>query len=184
MAKPLPRSLNLLQPSEKPTSTWDRIYVWVFTVGRYLIIVVELIVLVAFVARFALDRRNNDLTDEITVKMEMLDAQKETEQELRRVQSTLDNLSRMLDEQEKLSPQLETVLKEIPSSLTIETFALSQRAINLSGIAPTYEDLKEFEETLRKNEDYENVNLTLTKGGNETADVNFEISVYFPEDAA
>ena len=37
MAKPLPRSLDLLQPTEQPTSTWNRIYEWVFNVADIVI---------------------------------------------------------------------------------------------------------------------------------------------------
>ena len=182
MAKPLPRSLDLLQPTEQPTSTWNRIYEWVFNVGRYVIIAVELIVLIAFVMRFVLDRRNNDLNEEITVKMNMLDAQKETEQKLRRVQKTLDNFSVLIDDQSVLSGKYQQIMSEIPSEITWKNFGLTQERISFEGRAQSYEEMEEFERTLRENPDYSKVDLELSKSGSADAEVNYTVTVYLAEE--
>jgi Tfp pilus assembly protein PilN len=179
MAKPLPRSLDLLQPSEKPMSSWDRIYYWVFNVGRYIIIAVELVVLVLFVMRFALDRKNRDLDDEITVKMNMLDSQRETEQKLRRVQQTLDNFSEILDDQDLLSGRYQKIMSEIPSSVTWEDLGITQDRMTFDGTSPSYEDMEGFERILRENTDYSRVDLELSKSGDALSSVRYDITLYF-----
>jgi hypothetical protein len=182
MAKPLPRSLDLLQPTEKPTSTWNRIYEWVFNVGRYVIIAVELIVLIAFVMRFALDRRSIDLNDEIEVKMNMLDSQRETEQKVRRVQQTLNNFSELIDDQILLSGKYQQIMSEIPNDITWDNFGLTDERIAFEGRAPSYEDMEAFERTLRENPDYDNVDLEISKSGSAESEVDYKLAVYFAQD--
>ncbi|MDD3661733.1 MAG: hypothetical protein PHG63_01585 [Candidatus Dojkabacteria bacterium] len=177
MASQLPKSLNLLQPTETPVSSWDRIYLWVFSIGRYLIIAVELIVLIAFAARFSLDRRNNDLKESIAVKVELLKEQKDTEAELRRVQSTLSNFSYMLDQQEKLSSDLSEILDDIPSEIDVSIFSISQLSISFSGTAPSYEIMAELEKDLRENPAYSNVKVELTKPGGVESSVEYVIQI-------
>lgn len=179
MAKSLPRTLNLLQPSEEPVSAWDKIYFWVSTVGRYVIIVVELVVLIMFASRFMLDRQNNDLIEEIDVKVKMLEAQKETETHLRSVQATLVNLTTLIEDQETLSPQLENLLDQIPSGIEVDDFSISQNSIGLNGRSPDYETVKELEVSLREDPSYDHVSVSLKKSSSEHSEVSFEIQISF-----
>ena len=183
MAKTLPRTLNLLQPAETPVSSWDKIYHWVFTVGRYVIIGVELVVLAMFASRFVLDRQNNDLIQEIDVKVQMLEAQKDTERHLRGVQATLKNLDQMVDDQEVLSPAFENLLDQIPSGISIDSFSISQSSASLSGRAPSYEVLKELEVSLREDPAYAKVTVDVTKSGSYESEVRYQITIYFEEEA-
>jgi len=180
MALELPKNLNLLQPAENPVSTWDRIYIWVFTVGRYVIIVVEMIVLLAFASRFTLDRKNNDLTDSIDVKVQMLKSQSETETTLRRVQSTLDNFSDMLDNQEVMSQKLQAVLEQIPPSIDVDTFSMNESAISMSCRAPNYEIIHDLERSLREDPEYAEIDIWLNKSGSEASEVDFTIRIDLP----
>jgi len=179
MAKPLPRSLDLLQPSEKPMSSWDRIYYWVFNVGRYIIIAIELIVLILFAMRFSLDRKNADLDDELAVKMNMLDSQRETEQKVRRVQTTLVNFSEMLEDQQVLSGRYQQIMSDIPSSIPWEDFGLTRERVSFEGTAPSYQDLESFERILRENPDYSRLDIELNKSGAAASSVRYELTVYF-----
>lgn len=182
MAKPLPRSLDLLQPSEKPMSSWDRIYYWVFNVGRYIIIVVELVVLVLFAMRFSLDRKNADLDDELAVKMSMLDSQRNTEQKVRRVQTTLVNLSEMIENQLVLSGKYQQILSDIPSSLHWENFGLTHDRVFFEGTASSYQELESLEKVLRENPDYSRLDIELNKSGTAASSVRYEITVYFNQE--
>lgn len=182
MAKPLPRSLDLLQPSEKPMSTWDRIYYWVFNVGRYIIIAVELVVLILFAMRFSLDRKNADLDDELAVKMNMLDSQRETEQKVRRVQTTLDNFSEMIENQLVLSGKYQQIMSDIPASVPWEDFGLTHDRASFEGTASSYQELESFERVLRENPYYSRLDIELNKSGTAASSVRYEITVYFDQE--
>lgn len=166
MPKPQPpRTLNLLQESEKPVGTWDKIYKWVFNVGRYVIIVIEVVVLVGFVARFSLDRKNNDLKDKIEVKVSMLKAERDVEAELRNVQTTLTNFSQLIDSQEVLSTSINRILALIPSEMNLQSISINKTAISIQCTAPTYEIAERLEQDLRTEDGYGNVTVSVEKGG-------------------
>ena len=182
MAKELPKALNLLDPAEKPTSAWDKIYVWVFSIGRYIIIGVEMIVLLAFASRFVLDRRNNDLKESLDVKVRILQDQKEIESELRRVQSILNNFSDMIDCQKLISPKLTDILDDIPDEFEIDSISVTQSSVNFSGLAPSYEVIKTLEEDLREDPDYGEVSVEISKGDVDSDDEG-TFRIYFVQNS-
>lgn len=181
MAQELPKALNLLDPAEKPTSAWDKIYLWVFSIGRYVIIGVELVVLLAFAGRFVLDRRNNDLKESIDVKVRILQEQKEIESELRRIQAILNNFSDIIECQEIISPKLTDILDDIPDEFELDSISISQASVNFSGIAPSYEVIKTLEDDLKEDPDYGDVSVEISKGDVES-DVEGSFRVQFTQD--
>jgi len=62
---------------------------WATTYGRYIMITTEIIVLLAFISRFSLDRKNTDLTEEINQKQAILEANTEFEQTIRSLQDRI-----------------------------------------------------------------------------------------------
>jgi len=179
MAKELPKALNLLEPTVEPISTWDRIYEWVFSAGRYIIVIVEIVVLGAFVSRFIFDRQNNDLKVSIESKVEMIKAQSETEKEIRGVQSVLGNISAMIEDQTEMSSNVEDVLEKIPSEVTLLDLSVNPDTVRLLCSAPTYAVVEEMEDNFRQDSKYENVQVSLSKSGSETSTVEFSITVNF-----
>jgi hypothetical protein len=171
-----PRTLNLLRESEKPLGAWDKIYIWVFSVGRYIIILVEIVVLVGFVARFSLDRHNNDLKESIDVKVDMLNAQRDVESELRRVQSTLATFSKLIDYQETMSTRMNKILDLIPQEMDLRSFTINQNRISLQLESPSYEVAQVFEGRLRSDEDYGEVKVSVESEGGGSA-VLFTVTI-------
>ena len=55
------KSINFLDPVTTSEDVLGNAYVWLFNIGKYLLLVVEMIVLGVFFARFTLDKKNNDL---------------------------------------------------------------------------------------------------------------------------
>jgi len=72
MKKKLPNSINLIETINPPGDTFTIFYEWTFTIGRYLLIFVQIIVIVVFIIRLTVDRINNDLTHEINNQVELL----------------------------------------------------------------------------------------------------------------
>jgi len=52
MPKKISDSINLLQPLEAPEDAFAKIYDWILSVGRYLLVIVEIGVLAVFFSRF------------------------------------------------------------------------------------------------------------------------------------
>lgn len=182
MAKELPKALNLLEPTVEPTSTWDRIYEWVFTVGRYIIVSVELVVLIAFVSRFILDQQNNDLKASIESKIGMIQAQSEIEEEIRGVQSVLGNISAMVKNQTEMSSNVEDVLEKIPDGVTLLDFIIDPETVKAVCSAPDYATVEEMEKSFRNDSKYGDVKVSLSKSGSAASEVEFSIIITFAEE--
>lgn len=179
----MPRNLNLLQQMEKPQGAWDKVYSWVFTVGRYVIIGVEVIVLLGFVVRFSLDRKNNDLKDKIETKVNMLKAQSESEAELRQVQGVLTNFSSIIKNQQPISSRLTKILGLIPSEMKLKSISITQSRISLELSAPSYSIAEGFEQSLRTDSDYSSVQVSLKSSGG-ASNVEFDVVIVFADKSA
>ncbi|MEI7603479.1 MAG: hypothetical protein WCJ19_00495 [bacterium] len=59
------KTFNLFYTYNAEEPFVDKLYKWIVSVGRYIVIGVEMVVLSAFVARFFLDQNLNDLTEKI-----------------------------------------------------------------------------------------------------------------------
>jgi len=71
-------SINLIGEEEMEHTPVGRIVTWAITYGRYIMIGTEIVVLLAFISRFSLDRKLTDLKDEISQKQELIEANTET----------------------------------------------------------------------------------------------------------
>lgn len=67
------KSINFLDPINKESDMLSGAFVWIGTIGKNLLIVVEIIVLGAFGARFFMDEKSNDLTEEINAQINVLE---------------------------------------------------------------------------------------------------------------
>ena len=57
--------VNLLEKDDFSESPIGRIVTWAITYGRYIMILTEIVVLLAFISRFSLDRKLTDLNEAI-----------------------------------------------------------------------------------------------------------------------
>ncbi len=165
--KKLPKNINLLQPSFSPQTTWDKIYDWVFLAGRYVIVIVELVVLIALGSRFYYDRKNNDLSESIRAKTLMLDSMQETEGEIRGAQETLANIAVMLATQEKESIVLSDIEANIPSSIVIQGLSLNEDSLSITGMAYGYTYIEKLESNFESDANWAEVEVTLVSSGSE-----------------
>ncbi|MBN1618114.1 hypothetical protein JW887_02105 [Candidatus Dojkabacteria bacterium] len=175
MTKTLPKTINLLEPTFEPKNTWDKIYDWVFAVGRYIIVGVELVVILAFFSRFYLDVKNNDLKDSMEAKVLALDEQASNERKLRRIENSLVNLSLILENQELKSSDIEDALDKIPSGVTLDSFTISEDSLLMACHASSYDPIKKLENNLRLDPVYSNVDVSLAKEGGEGAEIKFNV---------
>jgi len=68
----------------------DKLYKWVISVGRYIVIGVEMVVLAAFIGRFFLDQSVNDLSDKISTNNTLLISNKNKEDKYNKIQNKID----------------------------------------------------------------------------------------------
>src|SRR3972149_3920451 len=82
-------SIDLLGGEDLDTTPSGRISTGAVTYGRYIMIGTEIVVLLAFISRFSLDRKLTDLNEEIAQKQAIIEANADFEAEIRELQDRI-----------------------------------------------------------------------------------------------
>ncbi len=138
------RPINLLPPSDFELSFWGKFLKWAVTAGRYIIIVTEMVVIVAFLSRFKLDKEISDLNSEIEGKKNVLEAYWQKEQEFLAAQKKLDVVSGLLSLEIPVGKTINELAEAIPSEIKMNNIdfqpgiiTMNATAISESGIGKT-----------------------------------------------
>lgn len=127
-------SINLLPRKEK--SLADRFFSWILTYGRFIIIGTELIVLLAFLSRFKLDRDLIDLHDKIKREEAVVKSLSNVEVQSRNLQRRLSFISSLDKQIKNSSNTLNNIPSLVPENVFLDELALSETDLKM--IANTY----------------------------------------------
>ncbi len=179
MSKASRKTINLLEPLGQPSDAWTAIYNWVLRIGRYLLVSVEVIVLAVFFARFILDRRNNDLTEEINDKVDLLSDQTLREEEIkyRNLQVLFGDVDKIRKAQTISSSEVAAVISGIPNAIRLDNFTYNKGRITLTLKSSNFNTVRDYEFSLRQNPRYSDVNFTVSKSGSSGSEI--EVSTSF-----
>ncbi|MEK7591973.1 MAG: PilN domain-containing protein [Patescibacteria group bacterium] len=129
-------NINLLKNSSDQ-SPLDRITDWALTYGRYIMIGTEIVVLLAFISRFSLDRKLTDLKEEIGQKQQILLANTSLENEIKNTQNQLSKAKNILTEQEKPIEILTSLYSLLPPDVFLLSVELNHEKLTLRANAGT-----------------------------------------------
>ncbi|MCX8009076.1 MAG: PilN domain-containing protein, partial [Patescibacteria group bacterium] len=155
-------NINLLghQEDNAPIS---RIINWAITYGRYIMITTEIVVLLAFISRFSLDRKLTDLREEINQKKIILESNQKFEEEFKSIQKKLDTTKSILERISKPYEPLFTIQKILPQDVYLTEFSISEKKIILSGVAGTIKSFSDFSSLLSSSKEFKHIEVTNIK---------------------
>lgn len=175
------KELSLLPDAENPNSVSAKALKWLTTFGRWVIVLTELLVIVAFISRFWLDRKNSDLSEIIRQRQAILASTKDFEDEFNSFQKRLSYIRNFYENQPEYDKKIEYLVKSTPTDLTYNDISIkqdkknSQITINASLIAFNEKSIIDFINNLKLNPNIETVNIgNIEKKSNEN---NYSISV-------
>jgi hypothetical protein len=170
-----PKSINFLDAIYSSTDIWSNAYVWLVNIGKYLLIGVQIIVLGVFFSRFILDRKNNDLTDEINNKVVLL-----SNESWKRNAILYDNYQTLLVEartvregQKISSVEISELVSGVPRTLSLENLSYNEGKISLHVTSSNLSTVNNYESALKNNPNYHDVRFSITK---EDADISVRIT--------
>ncbi len=163
MGKRLPKSINLIETINPPGDTFTIFYEWAFTVGKYLLILVQIIVIAVFVVRLTVDRINNDLTNDINNRVELLLQAnvQENEGRYRNLQTFFEDLDYLDKNQVKHARTIISILDSIPSNITLETYSFNNKRITSTFVTDSLDNAHRYENFLKQSPEYSDVRITL-----------------------
>lgn len=142
MPKKVAFNINLLPKDPFFSTILGKTLKWSLSVGRYIVIFTELIVIISFITRFSLDRQVTDLNRSIEQKKNIIESYGDLEVRMRHYQSLLDqhqqieqqhNLVSIFPELSKITPldvQLDSLMIN-PTGVTLAGTTLSQNSLTL-----------------------------------------------------
>lgn len=139
-ARPHHLSINLLPQDPFYESPVGRVMAWASTVGRYLVIFTEIVVIFSFASRFKLDRDLTDLNAAILQKSFIVDSYGPLENDVRLVQKKIEYLNQQKTAYNALDI-LDLISNNIPQNIAYSLIQVYAQEVQLTGTALTPEAL-------------------------------------------
>jgi Tfp pilus assembly protein PilN len=164
MAKPAQANLQNLDINLIPTSENQGsvavIVRWLLSVGRYLIIVTEIIALVIFglSVKFTIDK--NDLKESIDTKKAVIDTLSQDEELFRNYQQKVSQISTLIDTHSNTFSFYSDLLELLPSEAVFEEIKVENGKLTLSGSLPNPNSLQALISSLNSSEKFSELDIT------------------------
>lgn len=153
--------INLLPQEQFAQSTFGRVISWALSGFRVIVIVVELVVMAAFVSRFWLDAKINDLNDVIRQKQALIAAQSEFEKTFRDIQKRISIFSGFKAlSANAASSELERVTTNLPADIYLSSFSVAEGKTQIKGVAGSEVSVAQLIANLEGTDQYQEVALT------------------------
>jgi Tfp pilus assembly protein PilN len=136
--------INLLGGDDLSHTPWGRLIMWATTYGRYIMITTEIVVLLAFISRFSLDRKLTDLTEEISQKQAIIEANALFEQDVRALQAKMTHIKTLMGTQGVPLEVLTLVQQYIPRDVYLASYDFAAGKLTVSAVAATSGGLAQF----------------------------------------
>lgn len=160
---PAPKdAINLLPPSEFEESIWGRLLHWAVSTGRYIIILTELVVIIAFLSRFKLDNDIANLSRDIESKKGLLMAYRSKEEEFLKTQAQLAKAQQLINTQIKIKETAGQILNSTPDSIKYAQLDIGSKQITVMTSAPDNTAISQMTATLLKNNNWKSVSMADT----------------------
>jgi Tfp pilus assembly protein PilN len=187
---PAKKEVSLLPSEDNANSFWPRFTKWITTVGRVVIIFTELIVILAFLSRFWLDRKNSDLSESIRQQKAIIGSTLDFEADYNSLQQRLKFITDFYRQQPDYLSALNSSLSSLPEGIYFQNFSLNYDEISsrLSSKIELYtyqeDSLVSFINNLRLNPDIDSVNVQKIEKKTKDSKYYLNIDLLFKKNAS
>lgn len=176
--------INLLPVDPFMASLFGRTLQWLLSTFRVIVIVVELVVMSAFLSRFWLDAKNSDLSDEIKQKQALLQSSLKFEEEYKSIQEKISIYSSIINVNTPLLSSIQLLPSMIPDEIKLDNLLFSDNSINFSGSAASEVSIAQLTTNLMNKKEFADVSLTQVSVSEETGEYLFKMIVKIAVDKA
>lgn len=157
--------INLLIQKNIQPKIYTRLLKWMLSSGKFIVIIVELITISAFVYRYKLDSELIDLQEKIKETVPFVQSLKNNEALIRQTQFQLQNIKQIKSNALDFDQIFTKISLITPKSILLTNISLDASSpiktnLTISGITPSNIELSTFIKTLQKDPFFSNINLT------------------------
>jgi Tfp pilus assembly protein PilN len=160
MAKKEKGAINLLPQEVFAGTTAGRVLSWLLSTFRTIVILVEVVVVSAFISRFFLDAKNSDLDEAIKLNEQIIASNQTFEKDFKNIQSRLQTYGEFEQKKLETAEVVEKITPYLPPDVLLNSITIEDDKLNLSGESPSEQSIQQLLVNLNSIETLENVILT------------------------
>lgn len=170
--------INLLPEDMRGERYGSKFLQWALTYGRYIIIVTELIVLLAFFSRFKFDQELSDLHEVIQHKQAVIESVADFEKEVRILQDRIAKIG-VLEKDHLLYLQAIKILNDIvPEDVILSNLSFQKLTVSLRAVAYSRKGLSNFLQMLKETPNFESIHVgAIEQSGENTGELSMQVSM-------
>jgi Tfp pilus assembly protein PilN len=173
----LPFEINLLPGEDMDQVPTGKVLKWCLTYGRYIVVVTELIVLLAFLSRFKLDRDLSDLSEAIARKKSIITNSASMEEKARKLSNRLTSIDQLSKNTIPPEKYLSLLTQSIPTEGVINEMKVGKNEVAISGRVVTEGGLATLVSAMAQNPVVKSVNLDTVSQNKDTGQLDFSMSI-------
>lgn len=136
-------NVNLLNQDDFSQSAVGKVMLWALSIGRYIVVFTELIVILSFLSRFALDRRLTDLNEEISRQKAIILSYGTLEEDFRDLQERLKIIHQQTPT--TTAPQiLSAVSRILPPDIRLVDMQINAQQVQFNALALSSQSFAQF----------------------------------------
>lgn len=170
------KNVNLLPKENLEESPFGKFLIWALTFGRYIIIFTELIVILAFIFRFKLDRDIQKVNTEVENKLAIVQSQQELEKNIRIIQGRYEQAQKIIAESNISTSILQELSKITPLDLIFVDISVKNNILSLTGLSLSKVGLATFIFGLTNSQLFDNVNISSVSSKENSNEISFSIT--------
>ncbi len=157
-------NINLVPKDPFFESVLGKTLRWALSVGRYIVIFTELMVILSFVARFTLDRQLTNLNDSIHQKQITIESYGELEKNVRLIQAKSDQYQQ-IEQQTNLIDIFPTLSQITPDNIQLDELTIKSAKVSMSGTSLSQQSLNLLINNFQLSNDFFNINVDKIEAG-------------------
>lgn len=178
------KSINLIPKEDFERTTLGRIMKWALTSFRFIVIVVEFIVIVGFIFRFWFDVQVNNLDDEIAQKSALISSRLPFEREYRDIQAKVSIYKTIANSSNESLPSLQLVAQNMPNEIRLLGFAKKRGTLEVTGDTLSETSILSFVNNLQKTDQFSSIKIQKVNSSTDNITLEFTLELVSKEGGA
>ncbi|MCX7955699.1 MAG: hypothetical protein N2593_01140 [Patescibacteria group bacterium] len=154
--------INLL--SEKEKNFLEKINYFVLNYLRYILVITQLVIILVFFYRFQIDQEIIDLRDSVSQKKEIINIVLPLINESKRIKIKIDEISNILNQQNKFKSSFDYVLFSFPYSIKLTEIEIdNNNNFKIIGYSKSSKEIDNFLSSLKKDKKFKIIEIKTLK---------------------
>jgi Tfp pilus assembly protein PilN len=151
--------INLLPREDFERRALGKFLKWILSYGRYIIIVVELVVFLVFFSRFIYDQKLSDLNERIEQKQAIVASAAAFENKIRTIHKRIEQVKTLDQERTIYLKVLDTLKLIVPVDMVLTSLDFKEEKITISGETEKNESFAKLITTLKSDPLFEEISV-------------------------